>query len=118
MQDHKLKRLFVIGGDGTMHEVINGLKGTDQIELTFVPAGSYNDFSKGLGIKKSALLQEIKSLHRPLTRKFLRETSTFHDKAQSLYFINHLSVGFDASVLKAAANFPFSRVLRFCVSAL
>ncbi|XYJ23761.1 diacylglycerol kinase family protein [Bacillus velezensis] len=38
MQDHKLKRLFVIGGDGTMHEVINGLKGTDQIELTFVPA--------------------------------------------------------------------------------
>ncbi len=77
MQDHKLKRLFVIGGDGTMHEVINGLKGTDQIELTFVPAGSYNDFSKGLGIKKSALLQEIKSLHRPLTRKFLREASTF-----------------------------------------
>ncbi|MBW7977844.1 YegS/Rv2252/BmrU family lipid kinase [Bacillus velezensis] len=114
MQDHKLKRLFVIGGDGTMHEVINGLKGTDQIELTFVPAGSYNDFSKGLGIKKSALLQEIKSLHRPLTRKFFAGSiNFFHDKAQSLYFINHLSVGFDASVLKATANFPLSRVLRF-----
>lgn len=77
MQDHKLKRLFVIGGDGTMHEVINGLKGTDQIELTFVPAGSYNDFSKGLGIKKSALLQEIKSLHRPLTRKFFAGNINF-----------------------------------------
>ena len=77
MQDHKLKRLFVIGGDGTMHEVINGLKGTDQIELTFVPAGSYNDFSKGLGIKKSALLQEIKVCTARSHGNCLRETSTF-----------------------------------------
>ncbi|MBY8913104.1 YegS/Rv2252/BmrU family lipid kinase [Bacillus sp. YC2] len=114
MQDHKLKRLFVIGGDGTMHEVINGLKGIGQIELTFVPAGSYNDFSKGFAVKKAALLQEIKRQHRPLTRKFYTgNVNFFHDKAQYLYFLNHLSVGFDACVLKAAVNFPFSRALRF-----
>lgn len=53
IQEYKLKRLIVIGGDGTMHEVVNGLKDVDDIELSFVPAGAYNDFSRGFSIKKS-----------------------------------------------------------------
>lgn len=32
IQEYKLKRLIVIGGDGTMHEVVNGLKDVDDIE--------------------------------------------------------------------------------------
>nr|MDF9458382.1 acylglycerol kinase family protein [Bacillus pumilus] len=38
MQDDRLKRLIVIGGDGTIHEVLNGLKEMDHVQLSFVPA--------------------------------------------------------------------------------
>ena len=58
MQDHKLKRLFVIGGDGTMHEVINGLKGTDQIELTFdflIPSPFEKSLYEPAGTKVSSI---------------------------------------------------------------
>ncbi|AST93204.1 MULTISPECIES: diacylglycerol/lipid kinase family protein [Sutcliffiella] len=41
--------IVAIGGDGTVHEVINGIIGTTT-PLGIIPAGSGNDFSRGLGI--------------------------------------------------------------------
>ncbi len=45
--------IVVIGGDGTLNEVVNGLLATGQEHMPrigIVPAGSSNDFSKSLGI--------------------------------------------------------------------
>ncbi len=45
--------IVVVGGDGTVNEVINGLLTTGQEQLPrigIVPAGSSNDFSKSVGI--------------------------------------------------------------------
>ncbi|MCG8396600.1 YegS/Rv2252/BmrU family lipid kinase [Bacillus atrophaeus] len=112
MQEHKLKRLIVIGGDGTMHEAVNGLTHVKNVELSFVPAGAYNDFSKGFSIKKSDLLHEIKKQKRPLTRTFQLGSMRFpREKAQTLYFLNHIGIGFDAHVTKKAMEFPFRRAL-------
>lgn len=114
IQEYKLKRLIVIGGDGTMHEVVNGLKGVDDIELSFVPAGAYNDFSRGFSIKKIDLIQEIKKVKRPLTRTFhLGSVNFLQDKSQILYFMNHIGIGFDAYVNKKAMEFPLRRVFLF-----
>ena len=38
-----------LGGDGTHHYVLNGIVGSE-IPLGIIPAGSGNDFAKGLGI--------------------------------------------------------------------
>ncbi|MED1808336.1 YegS/Rv2252/BmrU family lipid kinase [Bacillus subtilis] len=114
IQEYKLKRLIVIGGDGTMHEVVNGLKDVDDIELSFVPAGAYNDFSRGFSIKKIDLIQEIKKVKRPLTRTFhLGSVNFLQDKSQILYFMNHIGIGFDAYVNKKAMEFPLRRVFLF-----
>ncbi|MDR4435071.1 YegS/Rv2252/BmrU family lipid kinase [Bacillus tequilensis] len=114
IQEYKLKRLIVIGGDGTIHEVVNGLKEVDDIELSFVPAGAYNDFSRGFSIKKSDLMQEIKKLKRPLTRTFhLGSVNFLQDKSQVLYFMNHIGIGFDAYVNKKAMDFPLRRAFLF-----
>lgn len=40
--------LIVVGGDGTVNEVLNGLNHLDQIVLGYIPTGSGNDFAKGL----------------------------------------------------------------------
>ncbi|TYS24633.1 YegS/Rv2252/BmrU family lipid kinase [Bacillus subtilis] len=114
IQEYKLKRLIVIGGDGTMHEVVNGLKDVDDIELSFVPAGAYNDFARGFSIKKIDLMQEIKKLKRPLTRTFhLGSVNFLQDKSHVLYFMNHIGIGFDAYVNKKAMEFPLRRVFLF-----
>lgn len=43
--------IIIIGGDGTLNSAINGIKATDKITLGYIPAGSGNDFARGMGIK-------------------------------------------------------------------
>ncbi len=43
-------RLIVVGGDGTINEVLNGIRSFERIKFMVIPTGSGNDFSRGLGI--------------------------------------------------------------------
>ena len=44
--------LVVLGGDGTVNEVINGISCIDKTVIGYIPIGSSNDFARGLGIAK------------------------------------------------------------------
>ena len=48
--------LIVIGGDGSIHEVLSGLTHPGAITLGVIPAGSANDFARGLGLSKDPLM--------------------------------------------------------------
>ncbi len=51
-------RIVCCGGDGTLHEVINGLmKRKEQLPVGYIPMGSTNDYAKNLGITKKNALQ-------------------------------------------------------------
>lgn len=43
-------RLIVLGGDGTMNEVMQGLPAFENLELSCIPVGSSNDLARGIGI--------------------------------------------------------------------
>lgn len=43
-------RIVVVGGDGTMNEVINGIVDFERVKVGLIPAGSGNDFAKGANI--------------------------------------------------------------------
>lgn len=45
--------IVVIGGDGTMNEVINGIVDFDKVRFGIIPTGSGNDFGGGLDLPKS-----------------------------------------------------------------
>lgn len=48
--------VIAMGGDGTMHEVVNGLRKNDQsAALGIVPLGTVNNFAKALGIPNDPL---------------------------------------------------------------
>lgn len=57
--------IVVVGGDGTINEVLNGITDFQKVQLGVIPSGSGNDFAKGLHIKKdiSANITQI-DLHR------------------------------------------------------
>lgn len=44
------KTVWVIGGDGTLNEAVNGLVINDSLRFALVPAGSGNDFARGMGL--------------------------------------------------------------------
>lgn len=46
-------RLVIVGGDGTINEVVNGIQNFDRVLLGIIPAGSGNDFARGIGITKN-----------------------------------------------------------------
>lgn len=46
--------IVVLGGDGTLNEVINGITDFARVRLGVLPTGSGNDFARGLGLKGTA----------------------------------------------------------------
>ncbi len=82
--------VVAVGGDGTVHEVANGLAGTGTA-LGVIPAGKGNDFARSLGIPLSpARAAEL------ISTGFLRVIDL--GMVGGRYFLNVSGVGFDAEV--------------------
>ena len=45
-------RLVVVGGDGTVNNVLNGIRDFERVLLAVIPTGSGNDFARGLNVEK------------------------------------------------------------------
>lgn len=85
-------RVYSVGGDGTLNEVLNGLAGSNS-SLAAIPAGSGNDF-----IKSIVKYDDIKALLNQTING--SEKSIDLAKANNKYFINIASLGFDAEVVR------------------
>nr|MCR5214843.1 diacylglycerol kinase family lipid kinase [Eubacterium sp.] len=51
-EDEENIKLVVVGGDGTINEVLNGIDDFSKISFGIIPTGSGNDFARGMGIPK------------------------------------------------------------------
>jgi diacylglycerol kinase (ATP) len=43
----------VVGGDGSVHEVVNGIAGRDGVELALIPRGTGWDFARSVGLPRN-----------------------------------------------------------------
>lgn len=92
-------KVIAIGGDGTVHEVVNGLMSVPadrRPALGIIPTGSGNDFSHSLGIPRDAQAAWTLALTgslRPVDVGHIRD-----DQGHSEYWTNTLGIGFDALV--------------------
>ena len=48
--DREKVYLIVVGGDGTLNEVLNGMHDFEKIRFGYIPTGSGNDFARGMKI--------------------------------------------------------------------
>jgi len=44
-------RLIVLGGDGTLNEVVSNIADFEHVLVGYIPSGSSNDFARGLGLQ-------------------------------------------------------------------
>lgn len=100
------KNIIVVGGDGTLNEVINGVLGqkeipTTEIKIGIIPIGTGNDWGRMYNIpadyeKSIQVIKEGKS--------FIQDaglvTYLMKDKEYSRYFVNIAGMGYDALVAK------------------
>lgn len=101
---NEYERVIVVGGDGTLNEVINGLPFSNETVLGLLPVGSGNDFARNLNLPNSitkllALIfdESPKTICSDIA---LVKYTNCKDSSEpsERRFINSLGVGFDAYV--------------------
>jgi YegS/Rv2252/BmrU family lipid kinase len=99
-RDDGLDAVFVVGGDGTINEVINGLA-ESQVALGVLPGGTGNVWAKELGLPTRSplhllpLLDSVRALVPGTTRRIDL------GKANDRYFLQWAGLGLDAEVTYA-----------------
>src|SRR5215208_1804117 len=101
--DEGAKLLVVVGGDGTVHEVVNGIAGREGVELALVPRGTGWDFARTHGVPKR-LEDALRIAKESEARPFDLGWATYRaDGAEaSAWFANMASVGMSGAVAAKA----------------
>ena len=93
-----MERLVVVGGDGTLSQVINGVAPyLERIRLGIVPAGTGNDLARSLGLMNA----DVESLFAALQAErwtAIDVVRAANGDASSFYFLNAANGGFGGVV--------------------
>ena len=96
--DQGYRRFLAVGGDGTAHEIINGIFGRegriDRVELGFLPLGTGNSFLRDF--TDNGAESSLEALLAGRTRHV--DILRLRHAAGTIYSFNLLSVGFTADV--------------------
>ena len=91
--------IVALGGDGTVHEIVNGLmkiEAAHRPRLGIVPMGSGNDFAGGAGIQmnqQEAMRRVFTGTPKPVDVARITDGT-----GRTEYFDNTLGIGFDAAI--------------------
>ena len=115
-------KFICIGGDGTIHHMINGImkqqyKDSTRIKLAVIPTGTGNDWVKHYNIPKDPkkailLIKNNKSMLQDIGKISLLQ----HHKVT--YFNNAAGIGFDAYVVKNISSYKKWGSLAYLIAAL
>lgn len=100
---------IVIGGDGTLNEVLNGISHPDLVTVGLIPSGSGNDFARAMNIPldPAEALELILSTDKPTPINY---GDVFLPNSRRRFLIS-CGCGFDSDVCKDAQISPFKPIL-------
>jgi YegS/Rv2252/BmrU family lipid kinase len=117
----EIKHIVVLGGDGTVNEVINGIKDYNSVIFGYIPSGSSNDLARSLHISNDPCialehilsaksfpyydhgLVQLKKKDNP------KENKIEFDEGRK--FAESSGIGFDASITYEALNSNLKKIL-------
>jgi YegS/Rv2252/BmrU family lipid kinase len=116
-------KLIILGGDGTMNEVLQGISDFDRVWLGYIPTGSSNDLARDLQLPKDPLEILSSIIEGKVTRTMdiglltydnpPGEPSRLHAQEipDTRYFSVSSGIGFDAAVCEEALASRFKNIL-------
>jgi YegS/Rv2252/BmrU family lipid kinase len=112
MNKESIKALIAVGGDGTIHEVFNGMKDHPDIPLGFISGGSGNDIVRVLTKKIKSVKSQISYLKRS---RLLKCDSGYLQligrSKQDQIFLSAVGIGLDGEVARYTNNAPYKKYL-------
>ena len=105
--------IIVVGGDGTINEVLNGITDFEKVRLGIIPAGSGNDFARGLKIGRDINVLVDKLIDNHLNDKTKRVDLgrvSFEEEGSRLFGISS-GLGMDAIVCKEVSESRIKKLL-------
>lgn len=104
-KQQKYDCLVVVGGDGTLHEVINGLyqqqAKQEKMMVAYIPAGTGNDFARGYGISTDPQIALRQILKNDQPREISIGCFKELNSGKHGIFLNNIGIGFDAAIVHA-----------------
>lgn len=104
------KRIVVVGGDGTINEVINGITDFSKIMFGVIPLGSANDFAVGIGLSRDPMVALNNILEAEGYTNIDLGKITLSNGKIRLFGIS-AGLGLDAYVCKKANESNFKNIL-------
>jgi len=102
--DSGARRIIVAGGDGSVHEAVNGIMRADaRAQLGVIPTGTGNDFAKACSIPLDWELATSKLTDRLLAGDEPRRIDV--GRMNDRFFANGAGIGFDAKVTRVAQSY-------------
>lgn len=126
--DQKFDLIIAGGGDGTVHQVVNGIlqhreDARDLPVLGIVPMGSGNDFARSLNLEQN-LDQLLRLFRKAEPKKVDVGMMTYHEAGTTesaiRYFINEVDVGMGPEVVRKVneSGRPFGSAITYYLSIL
>lgn len=109
------KHIFVLGGDGSFNEAVNGLQNPDVHTITFLPSGSGNDLARGLGFPTNpSEFFDLLTKDPDYEEKTIDLGAAYYkdgDTEKKHLFAVSSGFGFDAAITKGTHNSRTKKIL-------
>ncbi|MGO5052549.1 diacylglycerol/lipid kinase family protein [Lachnospiraceae bacterium LCP25S3_G4] len=93
--------LVILGGDGTINEVVNGIADFSKVTLGYIPTGSSNDFARGLGLPTDPH-KALEHVLNPTKYRSINIGHILYGDHKKRHFAVSSGIGFDAAVCHQA----------------
>ena len=116
-------RIVCIGGDGTVHNLINGVYSQSTINpeslfIGVVPVGTGNDWARHYGLSRD-YKKAVDVIARGNTKsQDIGIMTVIGKENQKVYFMNYAGVGFDGYVISKIEKYKFLGALSYLIAAV
>lgn len=105
-----LLQIIVLGGDGTVNEILQGIEDPSRLVLGYIPTGSSNDLARDLKIPKKPLDALQRILHAATPTPMDLGTVTYSDGEMRRFLVS-CGIGYDAAVCEKVGRSPLKNTL-------
>lgn len=101
--------LIAVGGDGTIQEILSGIRDLSAVRFGYIPTGSGNDFCRGMKLPQNSGDALDMILKNP--RTFPMDVPRITCGGQKSRFAISCGIGFDAAVCHEVGVTPMKKIL-------
>lgn len=117
------KKYIIVGGDGTLHNVVNGILNQktcnpNLISVGIIPIGTGNDWIKTYGISRKPKLAIQTILNNTIKTQDIGKIEFHNSKKKPVYFNNLAGIGFDGFVVSKVSKYKKLGGMAYLVAAL